>query len=250
MLHLVAQKLRLSPCELATKPQIVARVSKPKGGTMPKQAHSTVLFAAAAVALGALAACERNDMNANRTDSAALRMDSASGTLMDEHAWTRDSMRTDGTIMGWLHEANEAVIVAGDVAKDRASDSVVRTFANQMVMDHKRLDDRGDSLARTLDIDIVEPHDVVEDAFDRGVDSLKKIDRDSATMAFDRAYIAQQVSAHTQVLAMVDSAIARAQNEQFKAALQKDVRPAVAGHLQRAEAIQRRLGTGGRGPIH
>jgi predicted outer membrane protein len=61
--------------------------------------------------------------------------------------------------------------------------------------------------------------------------------------AFDRAYIAQQVTAHARTLAIVDAAIARGTQAELKTALQSQVRPSVAQHLQMAQQIQQRLGS-------
>ncbi|MDF1502762.1 DUF4142 domain-containing protein [Roseisolibacter sp. H3M3-2] len=60
--------------------------------------------------------------------------------------------------------------------------------------------------------------------------------------AFDRAYVAQQVAAHARTLALVDAAIARGENAELKTALQSQVRPAVAAHLEEARALQARVG--------
>ncbi len=203
---------------------------------MHSQPYSTVLFAAVALALGALAACENSKTN-------EYQMESAAGTVVDEGEWIRDSMLTDASIMGALQEASEAEIDASEVAKNRASDSEVRMYAMRMIEDHKRLDDRGDSLAKALDINVKAPPDVLEDMHDAEIDSLKKIDKDtsSTASAFDRAYIDHQVRAHRQVLDLVDLAIERAERPELKTALQNEVRPAVASHLQRAEAMQKRI---------
>jgi putative membrane protein len=204
---------------------------------MRGQTHPAMLFAATA-ALGALVACDQNQNRSNE-----LRMDSAAGTVVDEEAWIRDSMRTDATIMGVLHEANKAEIDASQLAKSRASDTEVKTFASQMIDDHKRLDERADSLLDALDINRANLPDAIEDAHERDLDSLKKVDNDTSTMAssFDRAFIGQQVRAHRHVLELVDMAIQRAERAEVKNALQNEVRPSVASHLQRAEAIQKRI---------
>ena len=61
--------------------------------------------------------------------------------------------------------------------------------------------------------------------------------------AFDRAYIAQQVTAHARTLALVDAAIERGSQAELKTALQTQVRPSVAQHLQMAQQLQQRLGS-------
>ena len=204
---------------------------------MRNQSHSAVFFALAAAGLGALVACERSRTN-------GYQMDSAAGTVVDEAEWIRDSVRTDALIIGALHETHEMEIDASQAARVRASDSEVRMFATEMIADHKRLDERADSLAKVLEISRQNPPDAVEDKHDREIDSLRMIGKDTGTIAsaFDRAFMEQQVKAHRSVLDLVDVAIERAQRPQLKAALQNEVRPAVVSHLQRAQAIQKRIG--------
>jgi len=60
--------------------------------------------------------------------------------------------------------------------------------------------------------------------------------------AFDRAYVAQQVTAHARTLALVDAAISRAQQAELRTMLESQVRPSVAAHLQQAQQLQQRLG--------
>ena len=65
---------------------------------------------------------------------------------------------------------------------------------------------------------------------------------DSAAAGFDLAYATGQVADHQRTLAIVDAAIAQAQNEQLRTALQTQVRPAVAMHLQMAQQLVQKLG--------
>jgi predicted outer membrane protein len=56
-------------------------------------------------------------------------------------------------------------------------------------------------------------------------------------------YIDGQVTDHARTLALVDAAIGRAQNAELRSALQTQVRPHVAEHLQVARQLQQRLGS-------
>jgi predicted outer membrane protein len=60
--------------------------------------------------------------------------------------------------------------------------------------------------------------------------------------AFDRAYIAQQVTAHARTLQLVDAAIQRGQQAELRTMLETQVRPRVQAHLEQAQQIQQRLG--------
>ncbi len=200
---------------------------------MQNHAHSSVVLAAAIAMAFAVAGCERS-----RND---YQTESASGTVaLDEATWIRDSLRSDALIMGALRATNSMEIEASLVAQTRASHADVRSFATQMIEDHKRLIRRADSLAKVLGIILLDPPDAIGQIHERNVDSLRNANRDTGTVAspFDRAFMEQQVNAHRSVLDLIDTAIERAQRSELKTALEKEVRPAVLSHLRRAEALQ------------
>jgi putative membrane protein len=204
-----------------------------KGGAMRYHAHSSVILSTLA-ALVTLAGCDRN-----RPDD--YQVESASGTVaLDEATWIRDSLRSDALIMGALRATHLMEIEASQVARIRASHVDVRTFATQMIDDHQGLIKRADSLAKVLDIKLLDPPDAIEEIHDRKIDSLRKLTADTSRIAspFDRAFMDQQVRAHRQVLDLIDTAIERAQRSELKTALEKEVRPAVMRHLQHAETLQ------------
>jgi putative membrane protein len=170
------------------------------------------------------------------------------------------SLRTDAHAMALLHESNQAEIQAGTLAQRQATDSDVRAFAAQMVSDHTALDAQGSALATRLAITPMLPDSALPRMAAQELTTLRggppnvmpsaapanpprDTTRGAANLGFDRAYIAQQVADHQRTLALVDAAIAQTQNAQLKTALQNDVRPKVATHLQMAQQLQQRLGT-------
>ena len=150
-----------------------------------------------------------------------------------------NSIQTDAHVMGLLHQSNLGEIDAGELARDNANDTEVKSFATMMVNQHTTLDAQSNALAAQLGITPSAPTDQLEDRQDEEVSQLAL----TTGTTFDRNYIAKQVVAHTRTLALVDAGIAKVQNATLKISLQTTVRPTVAEHLQMAQAIQVRLGT-------
>ena len=190
----------------------------------------------------------RADSSAVRTDSSTARRDSAMTTAAPNPTSTTStpapdasallsSMTTDAQAMGLLHAANTAEIQAGTLAQRRSQNADVRAFAERMVTEHTQLDQQGSALATQLGLSPMLPDSTLPRLQAEGARML-----DSATTAFDLAYVTGQVADHQRTLAIVDAAIAKAQNEQLRTALQTQVRPAVAMHLQMAQQLAQKLG--------
>jgi len=171
------------------------------------------------------------------------------------------SLQTDAHAMALLHHSNLAEIQAGNLAQQRAQDAEVKAFAQHMVTDHTALDQQGDALATRLNVSPMLPDSALPRAATQAMSTLSSTGgaasgamtpstptTDAAAAAagsgaeFDRAYITQQVADHQRTLALVDAAIERSQNAELKTALQTQVRPKVAEHLQHARQLQQKLG--------
>jgi putative membrane protein len=204
---------------------------------MTTSMNSILKLAAAGVLFSAASACAPGDTS--------YRTESAAGIVV-ESDWTIPALSSDGAIAGALIEINEAEVDMGQLARGRSGDSAIRAFAQVIIDDHSIMKTRIDSLADALDIDVVDEPEALADANERALDELKAIDNGASKvrpMAFDQAFVGQMVTGHRQVLAFVDSSIARATNPQLVTALQTDVRPSVMRHLQRAEELQASLGS-------
>jgi putative membrane protein len=149
-----------------------------------------------------------------------------------------NSIQTDAHIMGALHESNLGEIEAAQAAVQRATDTEVKAFAGMMVTDHTTLDAQGTALATQVGVAPALPTTTLSDQQDREMTQLSLV----TGTTFDRNYIAQQVSAHTRTLAIVDAAITKAQQAALKTLLQSTVRPKVAAHLAMAQGIAARIG--------
>jgi putative membrane protein len=149
--------------------------------------------------------------------------------------------------MGLLHALNQGEIQAGTVAQSRAQNADVKAFAEQMVRDHTQLDEKGSALATRLNISPMLPDSTLPNMQMEGLRALSDSSGAAASAAtagqsFDVAYMTSQVAGHQRALAIVDAAIAQAQNAELRTALQTDVRPPVAQHLQMAQQLLQKLG--------
>ena len=159
-------------------------------------------------------------------------------TALSDETQIISSVRSDANIMGVLHQSNVNEIAEATLAVTTASDTGVRAFAQRMIADHTTLDQQGNALAAQLKITPVLPDSVqiVEQA-----NAIAQLRTNTGT-GFDRAYINEQVRDHQQTLALVDSMTQLAQNAALRTALQTQIRPIIATHLQLSQQLQTRIG--------
>ncbi len=143
---------------------------------------------------------------------------------------------TDAQIAAIVVTANQVDIDAGKLAASKAAHADVKKFAQQMVTDHTGVNKQATELVTKLH---VTPEDnptsqSLKMGGEKNVAHLKTL----KGAAFDKAYIAQEVTYHEAVLAAVDKTlIPSAQNAELKALLVK-VRPAFVAHLEHAKHVQ------------
>lgn len=146
---------------------------------------------------------------------------------------------TDAQIASIVVTANQVDLDAGKLAEARGASAEVKTFGKQMATDHGRVNASAVELVTKLK---VTPEDnptskALKAGGDRNLATLKGL----SGAAFDKAYIANEVAYHQQVLDAVDKVlIPSATNEELKALLVK-VRPAFVAHLEHAQRLQAAL---------
>jgi putative membrane protein len=147
---------------------------------------------------------------------------------------------TDAQIAAIVVTANQVDIDAGRLAQSNAGDPQVTAFGKQMVDDHTRVNVQATELVHKLG---VTPEDsATSTSLKKGGDDNLKTLKGLKGAAFDKAYIAQEVTYHQQVLDAIDKTlIPSARNEQLKALLVQ-VRPAIAAHLEHAKQLQASIG--------
>jgi putative membrane protein len=146
---------------------------------------------------------------------------------------------TDPQIASIVVTANQVDIDAGKLAKSMGSHADVKKFADQMITDHTGVNKSAVDLVTKLK---VTPEDnptsqSIKAGGDKNLTNLKTL----KGAAFDKAYIANEVAYHQQVLDAVDKTlIPSATNAELKALLVK-VRPAFVAHLEHAKHVQASL---------
>ena len=181
-----------------------------------RQCQRTIFF----LLVGGLGAC------ASAASNTAQSADLAASATSDERT------------LAILHRSDVGEISAGMVAQQRATDPSVKAFAVMMVSEHTKLDEQGNRLAQQINAAATLPDSTLPGIL--SADSMA-LHTTADLAAFDRTYIAQQVAAHQRTLAVVDAGLSHAKDAQVKAALESQVRPAIARHLAQARQIQSRL---------
>ena len=142
---------------------------------------------------------------------------------------------TDEQIAKITDDANSAEIDQAKLAESRAKDPRVKSFAERMIKHHGEAKDKQAQLKLKTD----------------GSTTSRKLENDAtvtlATLkgdqdpAFDRDYIADQVSEHQQVLDMInDQLLPNVKNADLKSYL-NELKPKVQMHLMAAQDLQRKL---------
>ena len=146
---------------------------------------------------------------------------------------------TDAQIASIVVTANQVDIDAGKLAEARGASAEVKAFGKQMATDHARVNASAVELVTKLK---VTPEDnPTSKALKSGGDKNLATLRGLSGAAFDKAYIANEVAYHQQVLDAVDQVlIPNAKNEELKTLIVK-VRPAFVSHLEHARRVQAAL---------
>jgi putative membrane protein len=109
-----------------------------------------------------------------------------------------------------------------------------------MVGEHHALRQQGQALAKKLNVTPERPaSDQSEAQAKQEMDSLNALAKGKA---WDKAYIDYEVGYHQAVLQTATKALDAAQNQELKDLIKKAA-PVIQHHLDRAQAIQKKLGT-------
>jgi putative membrane protein len=133
--------------------------------------------------------------------------------------------------------ANE--IATAELALARSQDPDVQEFAKMMIADHGAAKARSENILGKAGLTPAES-DPSKQLAARGQDSLTRLEALEGA-EFDRAYIADQVAAHMEVLGTLDGTLVPGATHADLQALLTEARPMVAGHLAHARALQQKL---------
>jgi putative membrane protein len=147
---------------------------------------------------------------------------------------------SDPNIVALLDEANVADSAAGAFALTKATSPDVKAFAKMMMGEHHALRLQGQQLAKKLNVTPEPPaSDPLKPAAESEMAALKAAPKGAQ---FDKVYIDQEVGVHKAVLDLANKAHDDAQNEELKKLIEQ-AKPVIEKHLNRAEDIQKKLGS-------
>jgi putative membrane protein len=190
---------------------------------------------AGSILFAAISCKNRSDTGAAADTAAAMSNDSASASTASESP----GGLSDANIVALLDEANMADSASGSYALGKATDPEVKAFARLMMGEHHALRAQGQQLAQRLNVTPQPPaNDPLKPAVASEMDALQAAPKGAR---FDRIYIEQEIGIHKAVLDLAEKAHEAAQNEELKKLIEQ-AKPVIEKHLERAEAIQKKLG--------
>jgi putative membrane protein len=198
------------------------------------------------LASSALAGCKGKD-NAATTDTGASAMTPAPAPANTTSAAGAPAASTTGAaalsdpnIVYILDQANASDSARGRLAETKGTSADVKSFGRLMVGEHHALRAQGQQLAKKLNVTPQAPSgDQSEAQAKQEMDSLNAMQKGAA---WDKAYIDYEVTYHQQVLQTATKALDAAQNQELKELIRKAA-PVIQHHLDRAQQIQKKLGT-------
>lgn len=199
-----------------------------------------VLVPAALVGVIAVGACKGKEAATDTTAMAAPAPAPAAAGSTTAATPAPAAALTDANIVYILDQANAADSGRGRVAETKGTSADVKQFGRLMVGEHHALRAQGQSLAKKLKVTPQAPSgDQSEAQAKQELDSLNAMAKGAA---WDKAYIDYEVTYHQQVLQTATKALDAAQNAELKDLIKKAA-PVIQRHLDRAQQIQKKLGT-------
>ena len=188
-----------------------------------------------------VAACAKKE--ASRGVDTTLKVDTTAPSMAPPPAAETTAAAaalTDPNIVFILHAANAADSARGKLAESKGTSADVKSFGKLMVGEHHSLNMQGDALAKKLSVTPVAPaNDQSEAQAKMEMDSLTALAKGAA---WDKAYIAYEIGYHQAVKDIATKALAAAQNAELKALITQAA-PIIQAHLDKAQAIQTKLGS-------
>jgi putative membrane protein len=200
--------------------------------------HASALLAAAL--LIAAIGCKKADRSTSDTTGAmAAPPASQAAPASSTTVAPTSAPLTDANIAAILDQANASDSARGALAETKGTSVDVKNFGKLMVGEHHALRKAGQNLVKKLNVTpTLPPGDKSEADAQAEMDSLKAMPKGPA---WDKAYINFEVNYHQAVLETATKALGAAQNQELKNLI-KSAAPVLQHHLDRAKAIQKKLG--------
>lgn len=153
---------------------------------------------------------------------------------------TAPAQLTDADIVAILAAVDSAEIVPSETAAGSSQSPEVTRFAAMIVEDHGALSDSLRALAQTTAI-MPTANTMSEQLRTQTRATVQSLEGQTGA-AFDSAYVAAMVQSHEAALNAIDDQLLPAvQNAQLRSALEEQVRPTVAAHLEQIQQLQSTL---------
>lgn len=184
---------------------------------------------------------QNTDTATGRTDTSSMSaMDTSTAMSRSDTTSTASGGLSDANIVALLDEANMADSASGAYALKKATNPEVKAFAKMMMGEHHALRLQGQQLAKRLNVTPELPSsDPLKPAAQSEMTALQGAAKGAT---FDRTYIQQEIGIHKAVLDLAAKAHDAAQNADLKKLIEQ-AKPVIEKHLNRAETIQKKLGT-------
>jgi len=145
----------------------------------------------------------------------------------------------DDQILQALHTANAGEIEQAKLARQKAKNTRVKSYAAMMLKDHTDAENKGREAAKKAN--------VTPSASDVSRDLESDVNQTTTSLTsqkggdFDREYLDAQVKEHQAVIDLIDKQLMpNAKSADVKSLLQA-IRPKVEGHLKDAELLRKNL---------
>lgn len=129
--------------------------------------------------------------------------------------------------------ANQVDVDAGKLASSRTRSKEVKQFAQQMVTDHTKANQKLGDIARKLDISVPDEAALT--------DKVKKMILEWRDESFDKSYVNNQVDAHEKAVELFKKEAASSDKAELKA-FASETLPTLEHHLEQAKALQSKHG--------
>lgn len=148
------------------------------------------------------------------------------------------SAKKDAEILGILLVLNNNEVDAGKLAEGKATNPDVKQFAQTMETDHSKNIDDTKTLASKIGVDPATT-DKSKSFEKKGKAELDKLNA-TADNKFDIVYMTAMIKGHKEVLAFINSGLAKTKNPDVKQHLEA-TKDAVKKHLQTALDVRKKL---------
>jgi putative membrane protein len=150
-------------------------------------------------------------------------------------ATAQDTKLNDAQIAHIAYTAGVIDVAAGELALKKSKNKAVREFAENMVRDHKAVNDKALALVKKLNV-TPQDNDTSKALAKQAAEKKAELSKLSGA-AFDKAYAANEVAFHKTVNgALEKTLIPSAQNAELKSLLETGLK-IFQGHEQHAEHV-------------